>query len=121
MSADYLILGNPQQCPGCGSKGKHPKHGNCPNCGLRLFQGLDQLFQTFADEIGGNFWAFDKGGRGWINRDHLLIAEAEPQKRELNLPALSKDYGTKTTPAEVRARGGTLTKSASTQIGHVRD
>lgn len=111
MSEDYLRLRNPNQCPNCGYRGQHPRNGSCGSCGTRLFPTLIYDFERFSQECFCNFWAFDRGGgRGWINRDHLLVKGAKPQTRELNLPKLPKNYGQHTTPNEVVKRGGKLKK-----------
>jgi hypothetical protein len=97
---DYLLLKDPTRCPGCGYKGRFPRNGVCGTCGLRLFPSLEYDFAAFDRDTAMNFWAFDRN-RGWISRDHILIANAQPNKRTVNLPKLARDYGRHTTPDEV--------------------
>jgi hypothetical protein len=120
MSTDYLLLKDPKQCPVCGHRSQSNKNGFCGQCGTRLFSTVGDFGQMEANGLLPGYWAFTKPD-GWKHRDHFIIPGAHPQCRTLNIPKLSKDYGKKTTPDAIAARGGKLTKAQRDDLLHVRD
>ena len=59
--------------------------------------------------------------RGWVNRDHLLLECAKPNRRAMPVKPISKNYGKTMTPGEVASSGGKITKEKREKLLHVRD
>lgn len=55
------------------------------------------------------WWAFDEI-KGWVQRDHFMVENAEANHRFYKSPDLDTNYGRQTTPEEVATTGGRLKK-----------
>jgi hypothetical protein len=108
---DLLFLNDRNRCPVCFVRRNGSNDGSCHNCGVRLFPSVNYDFKRFEDETPIRFWwAYDVRS-GWKHRDHFMVVNARLQERHQASIKLDKDYGRKTTPAEVAARGGKLERT----------
>lgn len=99
--SDYLLIKSQNECPKCFVRRSFVT-GFCHNCGVKLFTTVFQDFGKFeAETLIRNWWAYDVE-RGWMFRDHFMVASAKALVRvqPIDKKALDKNYGRQTTPEE---------------------